>query len=69
VSDDSLNIGIDVAKATLDVAIRPGGQHWQIPNTDDGIPWPVLETIANPKLRLIVREYVRVRVKNGIVAD
>jgi len=37
VSDDTLNIGIDVAKATLDVAIRPGGQHWQIPNTDDGI--------------------------------
>lgn len=36
-SDDTLNIGIDVAKATLDVAIRPGGQHWQIPNTDDGI--------------------------------
>lgn len=36
-SDDTLNIGIDVAKATLDVAIRPGAQHWQIPNTDDGI--------------------------------
>ena len=36
-SDDYLNVGIDVAKATLDVAIRPGGQHWQIPHTDDGI--------------------------------
>ena len=36
-SDDSLNVGIDVAKATLDVAIRPGGQQWQIPNKDDGI--------------------------------
>ena len=35
-SDHSLNVGIDVSKATLDVAIRPTDQHWQVPHTDVG---------------------------------
>jgi transposase len=30
-------IGIDVAKATLDVAVRPSGEQWQVPNTEAGI--------------------------------
>ena len=34
-NDHSLNVGIDVSKATLDVAIRPTHQHWQVPHTDD----------------------------------
>ena len=29
-------IGIDVAKAHLDVAVE-GGKHWQVPNTEEGI--------------------------------
>lgn len=29
-------VGIDVSKATLDVAIRPDGTHRQVPNTDEG---------------------------------
>jgi transposase len=29
-------VGIDVSKATLDVAIRPDGTHHTVPNTDDG---------------------------------
>ena len=30
-------IGIDVAKAKLDLAVRPTGQEWQSPNTPEGI--------------------------------
>ena len=26
-------VGIDVAKATLDVAVRPSGETWQVTNT------------------------------------
>ena len=29
-------VGIDVAQATLDVALRPGGEHWQVPNDELG---------------------------------
>jgi len=30
-------VGIDVAKATLDVAARPSGEHWSAPNDEAGI--------------------------------
>ncbi len=30
-------VGIDVAKATLDVATRPGGERWSTPNDEAGI--------------------------------
>jgi transposase len=30
-------IGIDVAKRHLDVAVRPSGQEWRVPNDPDGI--------------------------------
>lgn len=33
-------IGIDVSQATLDVASRPGGEHWQVDNTESG--WQIL---------------------------
>lgn len=36
-SDHSLNVGIDVSKATLDVAVRPTGQYWPVPHTDAGV--------------------------------
>jgi hypothetical protein len=32
-----VTIGIDVAKAHLDVAVRPSGDAWQVPNTETGI--------------------------------
>jgi hypothetical protein len=32
-----LFVGIDVAKGTLDVALRPGGEQRSRPNTDEGI--------------------------------
>src|SRR5213593_3475671 len=30
-------VGIDVAKATLDIALRPGGERWTVPNDEFGI--------------------------------
>ena len=36
-SDHSLYVGIDVSKATLDIAIRPTGQGWQVAHTEDGV--------------------------------
>jgi transposase len=30
-------VGIDVSKATLDVALRPSGEHWGSPNDEPGI--------------------------------
>jgi transposase len=30
-------VGIDVAKTHLDVAVRPTGEQWRVPNDDDGI--------------------------------
>ena len=32
----ALYVGIDVAKAQLDVAVRPTGDRWAIPNTEAG---------------------------------
>jgi transposase len=34
VSTESLWVGIDVSKATLDVALRPSDEQWVVPNTD-----------------------------------
>lgn len=30
-------VGLDVAKAQLDVAVRPGGERWEVPNDEAGI--------------------------------
>lgn len=35
--EPSTSIGIDVAKATLDVAVRPAGTRWQVPYTEEGV--------------------------------
>jgi len=37
VKEPSTSIGIDVAKATLDVAVRPAGARWQVPYTEEGV--------------------------------
>ena len=29
-------VGLDVAKATLDVALRPTGEQWSVPNDEAG---------------------------------
>ncbi len=36
-SSSPVTVGIDVAKVRLDVAIRPRGEAWAVPNDDDGI--------------------------------
>ena len=30
-------VGIDVAKAQLDIAVRPSGERWAVPNDADGV--------------------------------
>ena len=30
-------VGVDVAKATLDVAVRPAGERWRVANDEPGI--------------------------------
>jgi transposase len=48
-------IGIDVAKAMLDVAVRPGDDHWQQANTDEGIA-ELVRRVQDLKPDLIVVE-------------
>jgi transposase len=36
-SDEGVFVGLDVAKATLDVAVRPTGETWQVENDEAGI--------------------------------
>jgi len=37
VADQSVFVGIDISKATLDVAVRPSSQRWSLPNDEEGI--------------------------------
>jgi transposase len=50
-----VTVGIDVAKAHLDVAVRPGGEPWQAPNTEEGIAG-LVERLKPLAPRLIVLE-------------
>jgi transposase len=36
-SGEDVVVGLDVAKATRDVAVRPTGESWQVTNDDTGI--------------------------------
>jgi transposase len=36
-SSEAIYVGIDVSKARLDIAVRPSGECFSVPNTDDGI--------------------------------
>jgi transposase len=36
-SDEGVFVGLDVAKATLDVVVRPAGESWQLANDEVGI--------------------------------
>ena len=36
-SDVPCFVGIDVAKAQLDIAVRPAGERWAVPNDADGV--------------------------------
>jgi hypothetical protein len=45
-------VGIDVAKAHLDVAVRPSGERWTVANDDDGIP--TLVTQLQPRAPTLI---------------
>jgi transposase len=36
-SDMPCFVGIDVAKAQLDIALRPSGERWSVPNDTHGV--------------------------------
>lgn len=36
-SNPPVFVGLDVAREHVDVALRPSGEHWQLPMTDEGI--------------------------------
>src|SRR5712692_11016356 len=54
-SSTPVTIGIDVAKAHLDVAVPPGGEQWQVSNDEDGIH-ALLARLQPLQPRLIVLE-------------
>ena len=47
-SEPQLFVGIDVAKAQLDIALRPTGERWAVPNDDAGIAALVAQLQAAP---------------------
>jgi transposase len=48
-------VGIDVAKAWLDVAVRPGGQTWRTANTEEELP-ALVERVRQLGPQLVVLE-------------
>src|SRR2546430_17289849 len=48
-------IGIDVAKAQLDIALRPAGERWAVPNDASGIA-PLVDRLQALHPTLIVLE-------------
>jgi transposase len=50
-----LYVGIDVSKAVLDVAVKPSGEVWSVPNTAEGMQ-RLVEKLGGMSARLIVLE-------------
>jgi transposase len=50
-----VTVGIDVAKARLDIAVRPSGAQWHVPNDEDGIQ-ALIAQLQPLQPRLIVLE-------------
>jgi transposase len=48
-------VGIDVAKRTLEVAVRPSGEHWQVSNDAGGIE-ELIARVQDRGVRVIVLE-------------
>jgi transposase len=53
--EPSCYVGIDVAKAWLDIAVRPSGAQWRIANTEADLPL-LVERLATLAPRVIVLE-------------
>ena len=45
-SAPQLFVGVDVAKAQLDIALRPTGERWTVTNDDAGIATLVVRLLA-----------------------
>ena len=54
-SSTPVTIGIDVSKAHLEVAARPSGEAWQVPNTEVGVS-QLIEQLKSLSPQLIVLE-------------
>ena len=54
-SEPQLFVGIDVAKAQLDIALRPTGERWAVPNDASGIA-PLVDRLQALQPTLIVLE-------------
>ena len=46
-SDVPCFVGIDVAKAQLDIALRPSGERWAVPNDASGVA-TLVDAVAGP---------------------
>lgn len=53
-ADPTCFVGIDVSKATLDLAVRPTGERWQVPNDDPALPELVVRLRARAPTRLVL---------------
>ena len=51
-SDVPCFVGIDIAKAQLDIALRPSGERWAVPNDASGVAMLVdrVQTLSRPAL-------------------
>jgi transposase len=59
-------IGIDVAKAQLDIASRPAGERWQVPNDADG--WAMLVERLRPRRPTLIVLEATGGLEAGVVA-
>ncbi|MDQ3701438.1 MAG: IS110 family transposase, partial [Chloroflexota bacterium] len=50
-----VTVGIDVAKAHLDVATRPSGEPWRVSNNDEGVA-TLVERLVGLRPTLVVLE-------------
>ena len=50
---EGIYIGIDVAKAKVDVAVRPTGERWEVPRDEAGIPQLVSAPALGPAVVLL----------------
>lgn len=48
------SVGIDVSQATLDVAVHPSGEHWQVSNDDPGVAHLVQQLRALRPERIVL---------------
>jgi transposase len=60
-------VGIDVAKAWLDVAVRPSGAHWRVANTEAELP-ALVEQLRTLAPQLVVLEATGGYERNAVAA-